>query len=1002
MAVLPKPVKVEGRTGIEELVTAIEQRRDELGLTSPWSIAELKLDDEDYVRLGIWAESLSSPTVRMWTANDWRWADSPVSPKRGRRACLGLLLLALSAEAARREANEATLWPFVRGGPDGGLRFRADEVLFVQGQPSETFKGALQAAVEEFGLRHVTDQPDTKRYYLTVFLQFGFGLRDARNRLAAWLAGQLPLVAIDMLKDRDGPLVSESFASIWRDLRNGRGRRLPADVLRKRLRACPWVLPGWAEELAELAGRALPSALSSGPSPLDGGLGTILGEPRLTWRHRDETPHFECKIGDLATASLPGREYTLRVDRRVVARIERDGGALEADRDAVVIPGFPAIAAVELSDEESGASEALSIECFDPQEPVSLFDLGFGQPVKAGSRLNPTGRYALVFAEDLTLSPDPDFWRLVRCGALKLRVAALQGDLASGAKLTVGGVAVWEAQALIRPALPSWAWATLEVAGEAAGKSSIPMGDSYRVAIRHSADVLITFVRRGMEPLEPKPAGRGRTLAGPITSAASALARKTKWLIGLDRAGESARVSPEFEPTRHGGAILRGEVWEVLDPANALDAGDARRSPVLIVPPKTWDGRDVPDKDWAVMEGEDWVSRPGLRPVILPNLSGMGGRLTVRLGTFNAVPATPPEGGPKRLDALILADRVVDRGIVRGIYPSEATDDAHAWRIELANEVEIDEGYEVHSWDRSGAVHHLKPRAWPPGEPSRHDWWSVEPPYIATEPRALLVTYHDKRLGAWWSADWAVGLVDVAEANEAGHIADLLLWFKLPVLEERSLPEVRRLAERWPTDILRSWMSKEAPAGWRFAIRAAFRDWRPGPDQFAVLSKALGAAEKVPEGAPALKASALNLMKICPILMGRLLRGQAAGSTLSDMRTFLRWVRAKVEDDLRFEVCDPDLPDETVRDGVARVTHLDLEFLKVLNASGVAAVLDLTRGDEFDQRPNLDLAVTDYPACRLLLALDILQSLEAGELSYWKGGRYGAPQRLEADRVPAR
>lgn len=305
--------------------------------------------------------------------------------------------------------------------------------------------------------------------------------------------------------------------------------------------------------------------------------------------------------------------------------------------------------------------------------------------------------------------------------------------------------------ASVRSRRPPWARASLELAGKPGGLASLPMGRSYEVAIRHPTGVRVAFARRGMEPLEPIPKEPGITHVGPITTAVPTLTRDSKWLIGLEHEGTTVRITPEFRPPRHGGAIFRGDGWEVFDRMNALDAVDARRSPVLIATPSTWDGRIVSEEcdTWAVMEGEDWVDVPGSRPRIVPRLSGLGGPLTVRLGPFNAVPATPPDGGPKRLDALMLADRVVDRGIVRGVLLAEATEGTQAWRIELSHEVEIDESHQVQWWDRSGEVHHLRPSAWPIGEPTRHDWWSIEPSPVATEPRALLVTYGDRRLGAW-------------------------------------------------------------------------------------------------------------------------------------------------------------------------------------------------------------------------------------------------------------
>jgi hypothetical protein len=465
MGFLPKLVGAEDNAGIGKFVAAIESRCEELGLARPWSVAELRLDDDDYFRLGLWAGSLDGRTVREWTKDDWRWAGPPVSPNRSRRACLGLLLLALAAEAARREATESTLWRYVRISPDQKLRFHADADLFVQGQPNEAFKAALQAAAEEFGLRHVMDDDDTKRYYLTIFLQFGFTIRDAEHRLPAWLAGQALQAAMENLTARESQLRSESFKALWWDLWRGRRGRLSAEALQQRLQRSPWVLPRWEETLLNLVGRSLPSSASRGKDTQPGSLDMILDRPRLVWPGGG-MPHFECKFVGLATAPLSGHEYTLRSDGRVVARIERIQGAFASDRDSVAIPDFPAIAVLELRDEESSESEHLSRECFDPLEPAQIFDLQSGRPINAETRLDAAGRYALVFANDLTLSPEPVDWRTVRCGTLTLRVAALQGNT-TAARLTLRETTVWEARSRSNgPAAPPWAWASLRACYE--------------------------------------------------------------------------------------------------------------------------------------------------------------------------------------------------------------------------------------------------------------------------------------------------------------------------------------------------------------------------------------------------------------------------------------------------------------------------------------------------------------------------------------------------------
>lgn len=225
--------------------------------------------------------------------------------------------------------------------------------------------------------------------------------------------------------------------------------------------------------------------------------------------------------------------------------------------------------------------------------------------------------------------PSPGEWRAVRSGPLKLRAAALAGPELAAARLTLDGATVWEARSpSAGAAAPPWASVRLELAGKAASLPSLPMGRSYEILVRHPEDVRVAFVRRGMEPLEPSPAGPGTTRVGPITSTVPTLAGTTRWLIGLERQGESARVVETFQPPRHGGAIFREDGWEVLDPSNALDAEDGRRSPVLILPPTAWDGQVIREgsQTWALMEGEAWVGRTEPRPRIIPRLSGLGAR----------------------------------------------------------------------------------------------------------------------------------------------------------------------------------------------------------------------------------------------------------------------------------------------------------------------------------------------------------------------------------------
>ena len=141
----------------------------------------------------------------------------------------GLLLLTFAAEAARREATEGRLWPHVRRDNSGTRRFGSGvdyELFDYSGHPTDAFKQAIESAAQTFGLRNVLQDLDSQHYYLTVFLQFGFTIRDARLRLGQWLTGATAQTATGHLLAAGGPLRAPGFVCMWETLKNS--RRQPA------------------------------------------------------------------------------------------------------------------------------------------------------------------------------------------------------------------------------------------------------------------------------------------------------------------------------------------------------------------------------------------------------------------------------------------------------------------------------------------------------------------------------------------------------------------------------------------------------------------------------------------------------------------------------------------------------------------------------------------------------------------------------------------------------
>ncbi len=1019
------PSKLDPATGsaaIARAVTDLLHRREERGLERPWSIAELGLSTDEFLHLSTWAAGLDVRTVRLWLGNSWTFETLPSGARYSRQACLGLLLLTFAAEAARREATEGRLWPHVRRDNSGTRRFGSGvdyELFDYSGHPTDAFKQAIESAAQTFGLRNVLQDLDSQRYYLTVFLQFGFTIRDARLRLGQWLTGATAQTATGHLLAAGGPLRAPGFVCMWETLKNSRAGNLPPETVALHLAESPWVLRDWVDELPGIADR---DAAGSGDAPVtaEGGFAAVLSEPELRWAP-PEPPHFACRLKNLATAGLVASEYDLTACGRRVARISRaEDGSYDATVAEVRLPSVAPSVVAELVDREGGeAAATVIVTCFDPNESVAVFELPTGRRLKSDDRLKPTRDYAVMFASDLTLDPPGASWSAVATG--RYRVETVAGRDVAALRLSSGNAVVWTPPAVVTPVRLTPEWAHIDARVEGAWGGLLPLGASYRLALRHGVDVQVVYARCRMAPVPVSTATPGTTFAGPAILPADVTPHLVVWTFGLRRDGETAQVKyvPRVRPL--GAAIFRGQVWTVLGSEFQLLLDDARSAPIRVFPPESWAAQKVGLEEWAVMEGDTWVDRLGARPRPIRNLTGLGARLTIRRGPFNAVPDVPPLGKNRTVDALSLASEVVDRGQLRGVILGDGPDSnavVRSARLELDGTLEIDERHEVIWWDRDGRLHRLRPRRWVADNVQRDDWWVVNLPPLATAPRAAAVAYGGHRLGAWWAVDWHDGLRSLGEEDPSA-VAALLRWLRLPILAPGGLQATRRFAEAHATAVLPVWISDADPPepfrwtlggdGWRAAVREAFVEWEPTCEEARDLvdSWVGRGGDPVPGVAPA-----LALLDFCPLLMGRFVRAwvaaaEAAGFHPSDIHAMLGQLRGEIVRNARGE-CLGERISGRPRSSADRRDHealrgvlldrccegfstsksglkVNRRFVEELVESGVADFCASSRGrraaEEFDQRSNIAVAVTGLQAFRNLLALSILDAVAPSPLN---------------------
>src|SRR5687768_11088831 len=105
--------------------------------------------------------------------------------QREGRLGLGLDILLVATDAARRNATEAKLYRSVRGGMN--LDEAVSDRLFSGDQPNSDLKKLLSDTCRHYGLRNVFGREDTLEWFGSIKIQFGFTKRGFMENLPEWL-----------------------------------------------------------------------------------------------------------------------------------------------------------------------------------------------------------------------------------------------------------------------------------------------------------------------------------------------------------------------------------------------------------------------------------------------------------------------------------------------------------------------------------------------------------------------------------------------------------------------------------------------------------------------------------------------------------------------------------------------------------------------------------------------------------------------------------------------
>ena len=119
-----------------------------------WSLAELRLEEQDVLWLEEWFVALK-PSHSFLIGSGEK---------------LGALLLCLGEELAREKSTEDSVWPSIRNILPEFHPIRG-ELFLSNGQPSQLAKGIMVNAARALNLRNAFDIEGTMQWYVTVKLR---------------------------------------------------------------------------------------------------------------------------------------------------------------------------------------------------------------------------------------------------------------------------------------------------------------------------------------------------------------------------------------------------------------------------------------------------------------------------------------------------------------------------------------------------------------------------------------------------------------------------------------------------------------------------------------------------------------------------------------------------------------------------------------------------------------------------------------------------------------
>ncbi|MEP7342036.1 MAG: hypothetical protein ABI977_30170 [Acidobacteriota bacterium] len=899
------------------LAATINRARENNLATTGWSLAELGLDDGDAEWLRNWALTLDDATARRWLLPDVTDATAMMLPVR--RAAIGVLLLLLTAEQARRRIPRDDDWLVA---PVTSFNEPIRKLLFNEDQPTDLHINSLMHASQRLHLRQNGGWTSPASEHDNIALQIALTEADLQERWPQWLRGAPPPQHISRLLEAETG--SHSFQQLWQDCCDFLESTLSEAELRAKLSASPWVLPRWVDviatsldphrqQIAQIVQAEIPLArleVEAVPQPTLSPIEIISQSESL---RLGTIPLSE--FGDIFDALTPygGVKTIIRATRAILARADKFGlrgrawslAELRAsDCDYLWLRVWVKRLEVLTVWFGTETEHRFYVRCRADEEYVSyraalgcLLLLWLSETARRNaddgdlwSILDPDNFDQPVAAELFRKNQPSSFLREALAAAareLNLRHAL---DDSARCWLDTVYLQIGFSRAGFKRDLPQW------LAGQATtyGLDKLVNEEFGSASFQSLWQMLRGFQQGNVGEVRLREVIADNEWVLPDWDDELVIAAQQEPLVR--QPVEVVTSEPSLEAI--GAARLTADGWQSLTGDEILTVEQAGTSRFRIITPARRDERGEWVR-WAVMEGGRMVRWWEDGDQRLDSLNGFGAPLALKAGPFD---------NPN--DEFRIAASVVDRGLIEDVVCESLADGAaRVLRLKVANRAEPSDKHFVVWWNENGEAGKLAPDYW---EDAKDGWWWVcKVPETVSRFIAVAIARDGVGVGAWWQSDWAEMLAPVME-REPLPTAALLRWFRLPVLSTEVLVFFRCGCQQQAQAFLASWLKDYGlpewlrfdPSGdqWLVAARAIFHQSWPDAETASRVLMTLANALTVDDLNENLPEVMRLLCKVDPLLLAAILKAGKEqlllGSPL-ELRLQLACCQTKSEYDAR-------------------------------------------------------------------------------------------------------